>query len=111
MDLTTSKCTLNPLPGQQDILSHAIITTHNNIVELNDSNGAPTPCVAKKVHVPRKNGTHHHYKRLSDGIHWDEDLMNECADRFVETIQGVKVLFWNIRSLYNKIDSVRSATQ
>ena len=34
----------------------------------------------------RKNGAHHQYDRLSDGIYFDEDLKRICAKKFVETI-------------------------
>ena len=86
LDLAISPYNAPPMPGQQDILNEAIIAANVNIVKLNVSNGVPTPWIAKKVHVPRKNGYHHHYTRLWDGIHWNEALMKECADRFVETI-------------------------
>ena len=85
-DLTISKYTCDPLPGQQDILDEAIVKTNLKIVEINKSNNVPTPWISQQVHIPRKNGIHHQYMRLADGVHYDDPLKKACADRFVRAI-------------------------
>ena len=89
MDLTASKYNEDPLPGQQDILNNAITDINTKIVEINRKNNIPTPWIAKRVHIPRKNGYHHHYCRLSDGIHWSNELKKDCAGNIVKAIMTI----------------------
>ena len=86
MDMTTVYSTKNPTLEQQNILNQTIMNINPKIVAINESNNTPTPWISKRVHINRKNGTHHQYIRLSDGIHFDEDLKRVCAKKFVETI-------------------------
>ena len=86
MDLEKIVSTKNPYPGQQDILNQAIMEINTKIVALNEKNSMPTPWISKRVHIVRKNGIHHHYERLFDGIHYDEALKCICARKFVETL-------------------------
>ena len=84
--LEASPHTRNPEPGQQDMLNEAIVSINKKIVALNESNNVPTPWISQRVHINRKNGVHHKYERLIDGIHWDESLKRICAKKFVETL-------------------------
>ena len=86
IDLVKSKFNSDPLPGQQDILSEGIVKANAKIVKINIRNDVPTPWISQQVHVMRKNGMHHHYVRLWDGVHYNEKLEKDCADRFVKTI-------------------------
>ena len=83
MDLYSYPRCMNPLPGQQEILNLAIMEINRKIVNLNKRNKTITPWIAKTVHIPRKDGVHHTYERLDDGIHWDSDLKTSCAKRLV----------------------------
>ena len=86
MNMTSVTCTKNPTFVQQEILNQSIMNINPIIVSLNEKNNVPTPWIAKRVHIPRKNGAHHQYDRLCDGIHFDEALKRICARKFVETI-------------------------
>ena len=55
------------------------------IVRINEENSVPTPWIAKRVHVNRKNGSHQ-YERLSDGIHLSDELKFICAQKFVDAL-------------------------
>ena len=61
----------------------AIMEINRKIVNLNKSNKTITPWIAKTVHIPRKDGVHHVYERLMDGLHWDNELKDSCAKRLV----------------------------
>ena len=63
MDLLEYKNIDNPFPGQHDIFDAAIMDINTKIVALNKSNNMPTPWIAKRVHIMRKNGAHHQYCR------------------------------------------------
>ena len=89
VDLFTCKYTESLLPGQQDILDEGIIKTNVKIVEFNKQHNVPTPWISQQVHINRKNGWHHHYLRLWDGVHYDNNLKNACADRFIRTLQKI----------------------
>ena len=86
MDMKASPYTVDPLPGQQDLFNSAIMEINSKIVTINKGNSTPTPWIAKRVHIERKNGTHHQYERLTKGIHWDEGLKEKCAEKFVDAI-------------------------
>ena len=86
MNMSAVYCTKNPTIEQQNILNQSIMSKNPKIVALNESNNTPTPWISKRVHINRKNGAHHQYDRLSDGIHFDEDLKRICAKKFMETI-------------------------
>ena len=86
MDMFRSKYTTDPEHDEQDILNAAIMSINNEIVALNVKNHAPTPWLAKRVHIPRKNGVHHQYCQLSDGIHWSTELKGDCAEKIVKAI-------------------------
>ena len=90
MDLQEYKYVENPLPGQQHVFDTAIMDINTKIVALNSANNMPTPWIAKRVHINRKNGAHHQYCRLSDGIHWDYELRQDCADKFVKAILNIR---------------------
>ena len=89
VDLQTCKYTENPLPGQQDILNEGIIKTNIKIVEFNKLHNVPTPWISQQVHIKRKNGWHHQYVRLWDGVHYDLNLKNACADRFIRALKKI----------------------
>ena len=86
MDMERSLYTRNPIAGQQDILNNSIMDINPKIVSINEGNNVPTPWIAKRVHIIRKNGVHHQYERLSDGIHWEDNLKHICAQKFVDVI-------------------------
>ena len=86
MDMSTVYYTKNPTAQQQDILDQTIMNINPKIVALNEYNSSPTPWISKRVHINRKNGPHHQYERLSDGIHYSDDLKRICAKKYVETI-------------------------
>ena len=83
MDMNTYPRCVDPLHGQQDIFNLAIMEINRKIVGLNKRNKTITPWIAKAVHIPRKDGTHHVYERLEDGLHWDDNLKFSCAKRLV----------------------------
>ena len=86
MDMAAVSSTKNLTLVQQDILNQTIMGINPKIVALNESNSVPTPWISKRVHINRKNGAHHQYDRLSDGIHYDEALKRICARKYVEAI-------------------------
>ena len=86
MDMERSLYTRNPSAGQQDILNSSIMDINPKIVSINEGNNVPTPWIAKRVHISIKNGIHHQYERLSDGIHWDDNLKSICAKKIVDVI-------------------------
>ena len=86
MNLEKTTYTKNPTYGQQDILNEAIMRINTKIVSINEDNIVPTPWIAKRVHVNRKNGSHHQYERLPDRIHLSDELKCICAQRLVDTI-------------------------
>ena len=86
MNLEKIACTKDPIHGQQNILNEAIMMINPKIVRINEENSVPTPWIAKRVHVNRKNGSHHQYERLSDGIHLSDELKFICAQKFVDTL-------------------------
>ena len=85
----SSLCPVGNANCQQDIFDAAIMDINTKIVALNERNNLPTPWIAKRVHVPRKNGMHHQYCRLNDGIHWDIGLKRACAEKFAQTIVNI----------------------
>ena len=86
VDLLTCKYTEDPLPGQQDILNEGIIKVNIKIAEINNKHNVPTPWISQQVHINWKNGWHHRYMRLWDGVHYDTKLKKMCADRFVRAL-------------------------
>ena len=86
MDMERSLYTRNPTLEQQIILNNSIMDINTKIVSINEENNVPTPWIVKRVHIIRKNGVHHQYERLSDGIHWDDNLKSICAQKFVDVI-------------------------
>ena len=83
MNLTVYKNAESPLPVKQELFDATTIDMNTKLVALNEKNNMPTPLIAKRVYVPQKNGFHHQYCRLNDGIHWDYGFKRACADKFV----------------------------
>ena len=67
-------------------LSHNRIIIAGGICDCTERNTDSSNPREKWVHVNRKNGPHHQYERLFDGIHYSEDLKCICAKKYVETI-------------------------
>ena len=55
MDMERSLYTRNPTLGQQDILNNSIMDINPKVVSINEGNNVPTPWIAKRVHISRKN--------------------------------------------------------